>query len=587
MAFPTLASILVMVTFGLWFLAGASFFFDRYRIPVLTAVLLIIFVPKWLPVNMEHYYSVRQLAGPVIAPLPDEVVKLRVKNPDEPYIIVTAAGGGIQAAEWTSEVMSELEHAFATDTTLNPVGDAPHYTLHDHLLLASGVSGGSVGLMPYLLEYSANGDVGMFQDRARLINPPACSSLEAVSWGLAYYDLFRAIFTAPFPHGGDESEAPDRTWALTTSFNRNLNDRHCHIRDEENAVKKPYVLPPPPIMNGEDFTLAYGVEMIRAGAMPAFTFNTTSAETGGRFLLSDYQVPQATNAKSDFLPSESFLQAYAQDTPCLKPKAYADMSLATAARLSATFPYVSSGTRIPRRFADHAYHFLDGGYYDNDGTASVIEFLMGAFGPSTNAGPVQATVTPNGSGPCQSGVVGTGVAESPKVVVAGAAAGAAPKRLRILLIEIRDGADLNATTNEDDYAHQDGVGAPKEPSGWKSLSQIMGPGQALWNAGHVSVTRRNRIGLCLLEQAYKDRLELHHLVFTIDPNGDKTSPLSWHLTAGQRKYIDDWTKNVDPKLKNDFTQKTMHEAVDWVKSVMPSANGKVMVQETTEACQTS
>lgn len=56
------------------------------------------------------------------------------------------------------------------------------------------------------------------------------------------------------------------------------------------------------------------------------------------------------------------------------------ISVATAARLSATFPYVSSAARIPAEFAPYAFHFVDGGYFDNDGTSSVIEFLMHAFG---------------------------------------------------------------------------------------------------------------------------------------------------------------------------------------------------------------
>jgi hypothetical protein len=45
-AFPTLASVLILLGFLLWFLAGAAFFFDRYRLPVLTAFLAFIFVPK-------------------------------------------------------------------------------------------------------------------------------------------------------------------------------------------------------------------------------------------------------------------------------------------------------------------------------------------------------------------------------------------------------------------------------------------------------------------------------------------------------------------------------------------------------------
>ena len=51
------------------------------------------------------------------------------------------------------------------------------------------------------------------------------------------------------------------------------------------------------------------------------------------------------------LPAASFLQVYAQDTCCANglhgEKLFADLPLSTAARLSATFPVVSSATRVP------------------------------------------------------------------------------------------------------------------------------------------------------------------------------------------------------------------------------------------------
>jgi hypothetical protein len=42
-AFPALASIMVIATFSLWFLAGLSFFLDRYRFSVVVFTSLLIF----------------------------------------------------------------------------------------------------------------------------------------------------------------------------------------------------------------------------------------------------------------------------------------------------------------------------------------------------------------------------------------------------------------------------------------------------------------------------------------------------------------------------------------------------------------
>jgi hypothetical protein len=45
-------------------------------------------------------------------------------------------------------VLASLENSFANDLDL----EKRSYTFHDHLALTRGVSGGSVGLLPYPLE---------------------------------------------------------------------------------------------------------------------------------------------------------------------------------------------------------------------------------------------------------------------------------------------------------------------------------------------------------------------------------------------------------------------------------------------------
>jgi hypothetical protein len=551
-AFPTLASVLVILIFFLWLLSGASFLLDRYRIPVLVTAVLVVFIPKYLSVDQEHYFEATDTTRIDAIDSPNQAIEHRIKDPDEPIIIVTASGGGIQAAEWTAQVMAQLEKRFREDQELNGSGK-PGFLFHDHLLLASGVSGGSVGLMPYLLEYTADPSSTAFlntKDGAltqRLTRAPGCSSLEAVAWGMEYYDLQRLLATFRFSwlQATDKGDAPDRTWALSEALNRNLNDKDCKTTEFMGL---------PDVMSGEELTLKRAALRLQAGTIPAFTFNTTVAETGGRFLLSNYAVPaMATRAEtgplqpgSDFLPSESFLQAYTQESHCdlgnLKSDCYADVSLATAARLSATFPVVSSGTRIPKRYATVASHFLDGGYFDNDGTASVIEFLYSAMDERKRAS-------------------------------------STPQKLKVLLVEIRDGEDLNPIENMDDWKHQNGldleIGA-KQPNPWTTGSQIGAPLLGMWNAGHVSVTRRNRRELCSLEKAFAidDLIEIHHVVMGITsepmtgkPGQYKSAPLSWKLTASQKQYIQDWAEQRDKP-----TQQTIDEAIRWVKKNMPEKN---------------
>ncbi len=551
-SFPTLGAILVILIFFQWLFSGATFFLDRFRVPVLTVVLAIIFVPKFLPINQEHYFAANrttELAAEAVDS-PAAAIEHRLKGaaPSKPLIIVTAMGGGIQAAEWTSQIMARLEATVRNDAQLQ----AQSYTFHDHLLLASGVSGGSVGLLPFLLEYTAPAgqqfqtapaEGGRDLLTARLTSAPGCSGLEAVAWGLEYYDLQRLLLTVPLNwlQRTNTGALPDRTWALTEALNRNLKDKDCGTQSFASLA---------PISDGQQMTLVQTARALGRGDMPAFTFNTTVAETGDRFLLSNYAVPANSSSTaiagtsllrgSGSLPAESFLQAYTMATCCDRNSGgkglYADLSLATAARLSATFPVVSSGTRLPLEFAPVASHFLDGGYYDNDGTASAIEFLASAMRSR--------------------------------------AASSAP--LPILLVEIRDSDDLDPQVNEDDLAHQTGAvrnayGAAA-PKPWSTFGQMMAPLSGMWNAGHKSTTRRNRRELCLLETAYSQQLDIHHVIFGIPAQVDrqgnaskgtkttyKASPLSWKLTEGQKQYITHWAN--DEKATMD----SLADSIAWLK----------------------
>ena len=562
-SFPVLASVTVILIFMQWGINGASFFFDRYRVPVLTSAIAFIFLPKlvlsfvpaaqgaswrqWVQTNIvdwdaDHYFEARQALPVTVLPTPTVAVAKtfeRLNAEDQPLVVVTATGGGIQAAEWTAQVMARLEEEFREDKQQRLKG----YLLHDHLLLASGVSGGSVGLVPYLMEYTspqgtafpANGHL-----RDKLTIGPGCSSLEAVAWGLEYYDLQRLALTLRFPilqsaqDSPDDPKtivAPDRTWALSRALNRNLNDPQCGVSPKT-----------PEVADGDQITLRQAATNLSNGTMPAFTLNTTVAETGGRFLLSNYMVPRVKTSPSntEFLPAESFLQAYAQDPCCANgphgEKLFADLPLSTAARMSATFPVVSSATRIPRQYARAASHFLDGGYFDNDGTASAIEFLYSVM---------------------QKRVADERQAKDAHQPVPAA------KPLKVLLVEIRDGDDLDPNSEQDDLQQQSGGNQP--PAAWWTLDQLLGPLQGLWNASHVSVTRRNRRELCVLEAAYEGKLFIHHVVFAIpqqvdDKHKPMPAPLSWKLTASQLAYISSWAQED----QRGATGKAVNDAMSWV-----------------------
>ena len=113
--FPILATILITATALCWALCGISFFFDRYRFPVFTILLVLTIAPRlmhwdrsidwangpvWGSGQEEHYLSITQAEpGSSCVPTPKDILLDRLaasggqlddSEQDRPLIIVTA-----------------------------------------------------------------------------------------------------------------------------------------------------------------------------------------------------------------------------------------------------------------------------------------------------------------------------------------------------------------------------------------------------------------------------------------------------------------------------------------------------------------
>ena len=565
--FPIFATILIVAMALCWALCGISFFFDRHRLPVVTAVLVLTIVPRllhwdrsiywdkgpaWGNGQEEHYLSITEKErGGRCVPTPKDILLDRLaasadqsddSELDRPLIIVTATGGGLHASAWTAAVLARLE---ATFDQVSPG------SFHRSLLLASTVSGGSVGLFSYLREIQP----GWVPDFTRMQIAAQCSSLEAVGWGFAYYDLPKAFvpllpyFVPPSSGDGDLDKSPlfkDRSWSLRKALARNAYNEFCvdtwerdhgeHVagglrgllasslkdRPDADALEKRLTLRS--LLPGKD------------NIFPAFTMNTTSYEDGLRFLLANYRIPDPDTGQDwpDTGPNykaRSFLATYSKGQG--KRGAFTpDLPLATAAQLSAAFPYISSAARVPMSVDNqvNAPHFVDGGYYDNDGTSSVVEFLRYALARTPKAGKDVCEVWSQ--------------EEEAK---------ASSRKLRILLIEIRNsGDDLGGEF--DQWPNHTSASAPAN-----LLTQLFAPPGGLWQAGHESVTARNRVLLAQLEHALADRLVVHRVVFA-DSHAIPdvhTDPLSWSLTPAQRREVQH-SASSDPEVGRRYK-----EAVGW------------------------
>lgn len=545
--FPIFATVLILVIAVSWMLGALAFFFDRYRVPVLTLLLVSLVLPRMFHFDRtlyvdpsgvhagngqeEHYVSLTSARNDADSELPDPstIVQERLESihDDKPLIIVTATGGGLHASAWTAAVLAHLERTLGPD-------------FHKHLLLASTVSGGSVGLMPYLRElHDGTLDSRPHLATQRMQSAAQCSSLEAVGWGLVYYDLPKAFipvlpwFISPSSGDGDlDTNGPgrtplgkDRTWSLRKSFLRNLDDTYCkHVWQSDTSTEarwsshqdKNKVLAKSIDQTGSGLTL----RDFPAGSGPAFTMNTTVIETGERFLSANYKIPNCRlegESRPDYR-ARSFLETFKKRIIDQKGAGYADLPIASAAQLSATFPYVSSAARAPMVVdnAVNSVHFADGGYYDNDGTASALEFLRYALGPA-NTNPPSGTTPepPKASASCQT---------LPALQ---------DKPVRILLIEIRNSNGIYGSGSESVPDHNGG-NAP-----WNLFSQVGGPLLGFWQAGHESITPRDQSALELLEHAYAGKVIIQSLVFADQWSTDTvgTDPLNWSLTPRQRKEV--------------------------------------------------
>lgn len=507
--FPIFALVLILVIGAVWALGAIAFFADRYRIPVLTLVILAIAIPRYAGVysgDEEHYLSTASRQAEPNLPTPEELLEKKLaSDPNRPLIVVTSTGGGIHAAAWTTAILGRLETEFAKDKGLD--------SFHDRILLLSTVSGGSSGLYDYLRELDPNSNGG-HSDWDRMAVAARCSSLEAVGWGLVYYDFPKAFVPlAPYvwplsPGVNDLNDSPmgkDRTWALRTAFTRNLDDSYCRLDPGSSAmIPRAEIAAEEPVERAHTQELTLARLDASAGAFPAFTMNTTTVENGERFLLSNYKLPASVPGLATDYRARSFLTTFTSGSP--------DLPLATTAQMSATFPLVSSSARVPYAIdsSPASVHFVDGGYYDNDGTASAIEFLRYAI----------SAWQPHG---CESAKP----SEKPPAQKPGE--NSHPCVARILLIEIRNSGDVDPTPPESTPDHS---GATKP---WNLADQAMAPLNAFYGAGHESVTARNRTALEILEQALKNKLQVQRIVFA-DTNAEKTArtdPLNWSLTPCQ------------------------------------------------------
>ncbi|MDJ0733363.1 MAG: hypothetical protein QNJ47_04625 [Nostocaceae cyanobacterium] len=467
-------------------LGGMSFFLDLSRVPVLLLFLLISF-SSYKIFGVDHYYQMYKPQSNTAKPSPEkwkEAVKNRLQKNEgysEILVVVCASGGGIQAAGWTTQVLTGLQEIKEIGTKFTKA-----------IGWISAVSGGSVGTMFYLDRFDDKYGYPENNELEKIFISATEDSLDATGWGFAYPDLLRFI-GLPFlvsnnevsNNQGDNTIPQDRGTAIEI--------------DWKGEMKSP------------NTCLYNWYDKIETGILPIPIFNATLVEDGQRFLIS----PMTFQA--------SFVYK-CKDFNTLYPEYTIDVT--TAARLSATFPYISPVCR-PSEKTKYNYHVADGGYFDNFGVTTSIQ-LLDELLESDESNQIK----------------------------------------KVVFLQINAFPENKEKDSE------------KGASGWQM--EVFGSIQALLNVRSSTQTAGNDLNIRLLSEKYKcgdanhesdievlvnkwceKGIEIKHIPITFPSDPQFKPPLSWQLTQQQKDHIKEaWQEiknnqnedGVIPQIKKIFSE---------------------------------
>ena len=307
---PALVFVLTTAIVWTWVLAGAAFYLDRYRIPVVFSVLAL-FIVVWSVSQSDHHFLLRD---PVVPWSELRAPEALAADRQHPLLTVVAVdGGGIQAGAWGAQVLTGITRVF------------PGFPKSARLI--SAVSGGAVGTM-YFVEHVPRTGTMTERSLGAVRTLSRRGSLNEAAWGIAYPDLWRVF--VPIPPGF--RFVKDRGWALQSAWERGW----THVPG-----------------------LSEWVPGVNEGWRPAVSFNSVAVENGQRAAFTTFKAP----ARWSLLTIDDVYGSR-------------DVSVTTAARLAAAFPLVSPVARAwPESGETRAYHYADGGYYDNTGMGLALRWL--------------------------------------------------------------------------------------------------------------------------------------------------------------------------------------------------------------------
>jgi hypothetical protein len=297
-------------------------------------------------------------------------------SPDKPapLIIVGTSGGGIRAAYWTAEILDALT---SVPATAPEPGCAHSVPAGSRLFAASGVSGGSLGLVSYVSRLQTSGQA------AASVSAPASTTKPTTK------PTTRPT-TSWYQHGlGDDYLSPALSWGLFVDLPNSLIG--LPVPDRARILEESWEHSQPALgkLRLDDlYRRALPDEQASGSWIPLVFLNGTQEESGCRFATSPIalNVPASANGSPDHDPLAC---RSLQGNPQLRLETLSnftdylcegqDVRLSTAALLSARFPFVSPSGHLrrcgkPGAAAEYTY-IVDGGYAERTGGLTALALL--------------------------------------------------------------------------------------------------------------------------------------------------------------------------------------------------------------------
>lgn len=382
-----------------------------------------------------------------------------------PLVLVCASGGGLRAAVWTTAVLGELERTL------------PGFPYH--VRLVSGASGGMVGaaywaatLRPPPEHLRAIGQELHAVSLRQMVKDVACESLSCVTHALVYRDLPFALL--PWTNELDRGVALEEAFA--ENMPRGFSDKTLKDLREGEAE----------------------------GWRPSLVFSPMLVEDGRRLLISNLDLEPLLVQSGPRIgeAGEAIYSHSGYELSRLFPESFKRFPLATAARISASFPYVTPSAILP---TEPRRRVADAGYWDNYGVSLACGFLFESL-KGDPAAPMRRWLEENVSG--------------------------------VLLVQIRDGVSTLSAEGEAKPAAPKRGERPRQELGSlaRGIEWLTTPILGLFSARQGAMMFRNDEQV----EAVGAMFAAKHgdgFFTTVTFSFDRQASLSWYLTEREKRLL--------------------------------------------------